>query len=154
MRFSSPLLLVFSLLLSPPLVAQDAVTKLLGKFGPVDLSIREELDRGRELVYLNVTFQNAESPSDAIDIGGLMLTDSTAALAFADHITDALAHLAARRGRREFEGRTYVVSAKAGDNRVVINGKGVFKSKYTTLTEFQASRLADAVRRAASMVRD
>jgi hypothetical protein len=151
MRFSSTILLLF---LSFPILAQDAVTKLLGKFGAADLSIRKEVDGGRELAYLNVTFQNAESPADAIDIGGLMLTDSAAATNFADHLSDALGHLAARRGRKEFEGRTYVISAKAGDNRVILSGKGVFKSKYTDLTELQASRLADAVRRSVVLIRD
>ena len=100
-KFSSTILLLF---LSFPILAQDAVTKLLGKFGAADLSIRKDVDGGRELANLNVTFQNAESPADAIDIGGLMLTDSTAVTNFADQLSDALGHLAARRGARSLRG--------------------------------------------------
>lgn len=147
--------LVFLVILSVcPAIAQDIVTQQLGKFGAVDLSMKREQERGRELVYLYVSFQNAEAPSDAIDIGGVMLTDSAAAFLFADHLNDAVSHLGARRGRKEFEARAYLLKAKAGDRRIILFGKGVFKSKYAFLSEQQASRLADAVRRNAPSTRN
>jgi len=142
------------ILLSGTLSAQEAITKRLGKFGATDLSMKEEVDGGRELAYLYISFQNAEAPSDAIDIGGLMLTDSLAAREFANHLTDALAQLGAKRGRKQFEGKAYVLKATAGENRIALYGKGRFAAKYALLTELQATKLAEAVRRHAGAIRN
>jgi hypothetical protein len=134
--------------------AQEVVTQQLGKFGSSDLSLKREEERGRELAYLYVSFQNADAPSDAIDIGGVMLADSAVAFLFANHLGEAVSHLGERKGRKEFEGRTYLLQAKAGDRRIVLLGKGPFKNKYVFLSETQATKLAEAVRRGAGSIRN
>lgn len=152
MRTFLPQLLLLLLVTSAKAQQRNVVTKQLGRFGPVEISFREETDNGRVSRSIYGNYQAAGS-DDITDIGGFYLNDSVSAVTFCQQLLQAIESLEKAKGTTVWTGRSYRIDAVRSDRKVRISDVGRNASAYVNLNILQAQKLSEVLERSVYLLR-
>lgn len=153
MRYA--LLLSCLLVIQSSVLAQkrDVVTKQLGRFGPVEISFRQETENGKVSKSLYGNYQVTGS-EDITDLGGFYFGDSASAAVFCQQLLEAVELLEGGKGKASWSGKSYQLDALGSEKRVKISGVGRNSGAFVLIDALQAQKLSEALQRSISLLRD
>jgi hypothetical protein len=132
---------------------RDVVTKQLGRFGPVEISFRQETENGKVSKSLYGNYQVAGS-DDITDIGGFYFADSASAAVFCAQLLEAVDALDSNEKLTTWTGKSYQIDAVRSNRRIRISGVGRNSRAFTEIISLHAQKLSEVLGRSVHMLRD
>lgn len=132
---------------------RDVVTKQLGRFGPVEISFRQETENGKVSKSLYGNYQVSGS-EDITDLGGFYFGDSASAAVFCQQLLEAVKILEGGRVKASWSGRSYQLDALRAEKKVKISGVGRNSGAFVLINALEAQKLSEVLGRSIHMLRD